>query len=1251
MATERVISRFLLPALVLTVVFSAICVTAQNPVGIWKLNEGSGDMVFDSSGGGHTGEVSGGLIWSREGTTWTVSGDATQKGYVTIPNLELSGSNAVSVTVWVKKNYGSNSGGNVLFESGKNYPTSEPSFALITDDPSCHGIQAVLRGNEGTTANCYGQPTSGVWHHLAAIYDKSQTGGSAVSFYVDGMLQTPSWSLSSATNTDNFSNDPVYLLSQGGLSHFSSGTISDFRVYDGALNSEQVQDIYHETLLASPSPISYVQGNYSDPQSPQTSVTARFNSAQSAGDLNVVVIGWKDTTAQISRVADSAGNTYALAAGPTLHSGFGSQAIYYAKNIAAAGAGTNSVTVTFNTAARSPDLRILEYSGADTNNPLDVTVAGTGNSRNTNSGSATTTSSTDLILGTNLGASITSGPGNNFTKRLLSTPQGNLVEDRSVTSMGSYSASSSIFPAGNWIMQMVAFRSQRTLVSIAVTPANPSIAIGGHQQFTATGTYSDGSYQNLTNSATWTSSATSIATISSTGLATGVASGNTTITATYGSINGSTTLTVTGSGGFSMSASPSSLTVTQGNQGTSTITTTVNNGFNSAISLTASGAPSGTTVSFNPATIPAPGSGSSVMTISVGSSTPTGTYPITVTGTGGGVHQTATVTLTVSAPPTFTLSVSPTSLTVTQGNQGTATVTTTGLNGFNSAISFSTSGAPTGTTVSFSPNPIPAPGTGTSSMSVVVGSNTPAGTYTITIAASGGGVQQTATFSLTVVGASGIVLDGAIHGVHDNGTGASTTAAVSIGTPTAGDLITCEVSFDSGGGNTLVSVADPNNGTYAAAVPAHLNSSLNQYYGIYYAQNVSASATTITLTASQSRDYMAIACQAWKGAATTNSFDSSFAQLQDASGMPNPTTGANKTPSSNGELVIAGVGLDTGGTPTAGTNYALTDGAPTTQLWPEYWVQGTAISTAGNYTWQSDTWTDTMAAFRPLAAGNFTISASPSSLTVAQGNQGASTITTTVSGGFSNSISLSASGVPSGTTVTFNPTSIAAPGSGSSSMSIAVGAGTAAGTYPITVTGTGGGIQQSATVSLTVTAGAGFSISASPASLSIMQGNQGTSTITSVVSGGFSSSISFTASGAPSGTTIAFNPATIPAPGSGNSVMTITVGSTTPMGTYPIVVTASGGGLYQSTTVTLTVTAQIALSWAASQSPGIAGYNVYRSTVSGGPYTKINSSLVPSTSYNDQGVQNGVTYYYVTTAVSNQGMESSYSNQASAMVP
>jgi hypothetical protein len=199
-----------------------------------------------------------------------------------------------------------------------------------------------------------------------------------------------------------------------------------------------------------------------------------------------------------------------------------------------------------------------------------------------------------------------------------------------------------------------------------------------------------------------------------------------------------------------------------------------------------------------------------------------------------------------------------------------------------------------------------------------------------------------------------------------------------------------------------------------------------------------------------------------------------------------------------------------------------------------------------------------------------------------------------------------------------------------------------------TIQATSGSINGATT--LTVTAAANFTISASPASLSVMQGNQGISTITTTVSGGFNSAISLSASGMPSGTTVSFNPATIPAPGGGNSTMTITVGSSTPTGTYPITVTGKGGGIQQNVTVTLTVTAQVALSWTASSSPGIAGYNAYRSTSSNGPYTKLNASLIPTTGYNDQ-VQSGNTYYYVTTAVDSQGEESAYSNQAVATVP
>ena len=76
----------------------------------------------------------------------------------------------------------------------------------------------------------------------------------------------------------------------------------------------------------------------------------------------------------------------------------------------------------------------------------------------------------------------------------------------------------------------------------------------------------------------------------------------------------------------------------------------------------------------------------------------------------------------------------------------------------------------------------------------------------------------------------------------------------------------------------------------------------------------------------------------------------------------------------------------------------------------------------------------------------------------------------------------------------------------------------------------------------------------------------------------------------------------------------------------------------------------VALSWSPSSS-SITGYNVYRGTVSSGPYTKINPSLDTTTSYTDSTVQSGQTYFYVTTAVGTDGVESSYSNQVTAVVP
>lgn len=200
----------------------------------------------------------------------------------------------------------------------------------------------------------------------------------------------------------------------------------------------------------------------------------------------------------------------------------------------------------------------------------------------------------------------------------------------------------------------------------------------------------------------------------------------------------------------------------------------------------------------------------------------------------------------------------------------------------------------------------------------------------------------------------------------------------------------------------------------------------------------------------------------------------------------------------------------------------------------------------------------------------FSLSASPASVSVAQGGAGSSTITSTVSDGFDSSIALSASGQPSGVTITFSPTSIT--GAGTSTMSITVASSTVAGTYPITVTGTSGSTVETTTVSLTVTGTSpSFTISASPTSLSVARGSSGTSTITTTISGGFDSAIALSASGEGSNVTVSFSPSSIAAPGSGTSTMTLRVSNRARTGSRTITITGKGGGVTQTTTVTLDV--------------------------------------------------------------------------------
>ena len=199
---------------------------------------------------------------------------------------------------------------------------------------------------------------------------------------------------------------------------------------------------------------------------------------------------------------------------------------------------------------------------------------------------------------------------------------------------------------------------------------------------------------------------------------------------------------------FAISASPASVSVVQGSSGTSTITTSVSGGFDSAVALTASGQPTGVTVSLSPTSIAAPGSGTSTLTMVVASTTAAGTYTITVTGTGGGSVHTTTVALIVTAVAAgdFTLSASPTSLTITRSSSGKTTITITPSNGFTGSVTLTATGMGSGVTAAFSPNPA----TGTSTLTLTASSTATTGTRTVTITGVSGSLSHTTTISLRV---------------------------------------------------------------------------------------------------------------------------------------------------------------------------------------------------------------------------------------------------------------------------------------------------------------------------------------------------------------------------------------------------------------------------------------------------------------------------------------------------------------------
>ncbi|HEV2386930.1 MAG TPA: protease pro-enzyme activation domain-containing protein [Candidatus Acidoferrales bacterium] len=394
---------------------------------------------------------------------------------------------------------------------------------------------------------------------------------------------------------------------------------------------------------------------------------------------------------------------------------------------------------------------------------------------------------------------------------------------------------------------------------------------------------------------------------------------------------------------FSLSATPSSLTIIQGSQGASTITINASNGFNGGVTFTNSALPSGVSAAYNPQ----PATASTAVTFTAAANAATGTTNVTVTGTSGALVHTVVISLTVNPPPDFTLSASPSSLTIVQGSNGKSTVTVNPLNGFNGSVTLSNSTLPTGVTVSYSSNPTSTSSTLTFSAS----SSATTGTTTVTITGKSPSLSHQTTISLTV---------------NQPPPDFSLSAAPSSVTISQG-----------GQGSSTLTVTQLNG--FSSSV-SFTNPALPSGVSLSFSPNPATTSTTATFSAIST-----------SATGTTN-------------------------------VTVTGTG--------GGLSHSVT--------------VSLTVNASGS--------------------PNFTLSASPGSLTIVRGAKGTSTITVNPQNGFSASVSLSASGLPKGVTAAFSPSSTTT----TSTLTLTAGSKASTGTRTVTITGKSGGLTRKTAISLTV---------------------------------------------------------------------------------------------------------------------------------------------------------------------------------------
>lgn len=371
--------------------------------------------------------------------------------------------------------------------------------------------------------------------------------------------------------------------------------------------------------------------------------------------------------------------------------------------------------------------------------------------------------------------------------------------------------------------------------------------------------------------------------------------------------------------------------------------------------------------------------------------------------------------------PYFSIAASTSSLTIAQGSSGTATINSVLSGNFNSSSALSTSGLPAGSTASFNPSIIAAPGAGSSALTINVDAATPVGTYSVIISGAGGGQTHSTTINLTISNTTTQQLLG--NAGFENG---STNPSPWTVTPAVIDSNSTSEAPHTGSWKAWLDgygSAHTDTLQQQVAIPANTSqATLSFWLHIDTAE-----------TASVANDTLKVQIRNTSGTVLTTL--ATYSNLNANTGYRQVSFDVTSYKGQTIQIYFIGV--------------------ENSKLKTSFVVDDFALY-----------------AIMPVS-GDFALSASPSALTISQGNSGTSTVTTTTSGNFNSSIALSASGLPAGGTASFNPSSIGAPGTGSSALTILVGAATVAGTYNISVAGASGGTNHSINIALTVSSSGG----------------------------------------------------------------------------------------------------------------------------------------------------------------------------------